>query len=56
MTKNGICKVKNEDESRVHVMTRKVDGLGNVYESCEKCGTMVTGITEEDMGPDPDDE
>ena len=42
VTRNGICKKQNEDKSRVHQFTPKVDAYGNAYESCDKCGTMIT--------------
>lgn len=38
MGKNGICKKNVEGSKRIHTITKKVDGAGREFRSCDRCG------------------
>lgn len=41
---NLICKANRTSGKKDHVMTKKKDGDGREYESCEKCGACFLHI------------
>ncbi len=43
--KNSVCKLDptKTDGSKKHKMSKKVDGQGRTFESCDKCGAVYVG-------------